>query len=107
MNLSPSLPVHCRGSLLPVSELVSHPAELPPASERVTLRAQALLRNGWREPVIVSRQTGRTVIGEDLVEAARVLGLPSVPVEKQDFADEADEAFFAGLDARAPQLIRG
>ncbi len=107
MNLTPSVPVHCRGALRPISELLSHPSELPPASERVTLRAQALLRNGWRESVIVSRQTGLTVIGEDLVEAARVLGLPTVPVEQQDFADFADEAFFVGLDARAPQLIRG
>lgn len=107
MNLTPSVPVHCRGAMMPISELLPHPGNPTLASERVTLRVQSLLRNGWREPVIVSRQTGATVIGADLVEAARVLGLPCVPVEEQDFHGADDEAAVMTLDAISPALIRG
>lgn len=107
MNLPPSVPVHCRGAMIPLSELVPHPSQPAASGRRIVIRCQALRRNGWREPIIVSRQTGHTVIGDDLVEAARRLGLDSVPVEEQDFADEADEALFVGLDARSPGLIRG
>lgn len=109
MNPAPSLPVHCRGTLFPISELVPHPGsvEAPPSGHRVALRVQALRRNGWRDPVIVSRQTGHTVIGADLVEAARQLGLDRVPVEEQDFRGASEEAAVLALDAISPALIRG
>lgn len=51
---------------------------------------EVLIENGWRSPVVVSKRSGLVIKGHGRIEAAERLGIP-VPVEEQDYADEAAE----------------
>ena len=51
---------------------------------------EVLLENGWRSPVVVSKRSNLVIKGHGRIEAAERLGI-AVPVEYQDYADEAAE----------------
>lgn len=51
---------------------------------------EVLIENGWRAPVVVSKRSGLVIKGHGRIEAAERLGVP-VPVEEQEYADEAAE----------------
>lgn len=51
---------------------------------------EVLIENGWRSPVVVSKRSGLVIKGHGRIEAAERLGIP-VPVEEQEYADEAAE----------------
>lgn len=51
---------------------------------------EVVLENGWRSPVVVSKRSGLVIKGHGRIEAAERLGV-AVPVEYQDYADEAVE----------------
>ena len=48
-------------------------------------------RNGWRNPLVVSRRSGYLVKGEGRLLASLSLGLEVVPVEYQDYATDDEE----------------
>ena len=56
-----------------------HPAR------QLWLLTKAIKRQGWRRPVVVSRQSGMLVTGHAAVMAARLAGWKEIPVEDQDF----------------------
>lgn len=51
---------------------------------------EVLLENGWRAPVVVSKRSNLVIKGHGRIEAAERLGI-AVPVEYQDYSDEAAE----------------
>lgn len=51
---------------------------------------EVLLENGWRAPVVVSKRSNLVIKGHGRIEAAERLGI-AVPVEYQDYEDEAAE----------------
>lgn len=51
---------------------------------------EVIIENGWRSPVVVSKRSGLVIKGHGRIEAAERLGVP-VPVEEQEYADEAAE----------------
>lgn len=51
---------------------------------------EVLIENGWRSPVVVSKRSGLVIKGHGRIEAAERLGI-AVPVEYQDYEDEAAE----------------
>lgn len=71
--------------------LKPHPAN-PNVHPKVQIDAlcEVLVENGWRAPVVVSRRSGLVIKGHGRIEAAIRLGVP-VPVEYQDYDDEAAE----------------
>lgn len=82
-----------------IEELVAHPKNPNKHSrEQITRLAQLIQYQGWRLPIIVSNQTGWIVSGHGRLEAAKELGLKTVPVSFQDFLDEAQEIAFLVSD---------
>lgn len=60
-------------------------------SEQIDRIIKIIDFQGWRSPIVVSKQSGFIVVGHGRVEAALKAGWERVPVSYQDFADEAQE----------------
>jgi DNA modification methylase len=88
-----------------LADLVPYPGNPNKHSdEQVALLAKIIRARGWRHPVIVSTLSGRVVAGHGRIEAARLLGVATVPVERQAFASEAEEREFLLSDNRIAEL---
>jgi hypothetical protein len=88
-----------------LADLVPYPGNPNKHSdEQVALLAKIIRARGWRHPVIVSTFSGRVVAGHGRIEAARLLGVATVPVERQAFASEAEEREFLLSDNRIAEL---
>ena len=59
---------------------------------------------GWRLPIVVSQQSGFVVAGHGRLEAAKKLGLTSVPVSIQKFDSESQEYAHMLADNRLAEL---
>ena len=82
---------HTPFPLRAVDSLKPHPQN-PNFHPRAQIDAlcEILVENGWRSPVVVSRRSGLVIKGHGRMAAAERLGVP-VPVEEQDYEDEAAE----------------
>lgn len=58
---------------------------------QIKLIAKILDYQGWRSPVVVSKRSGFIVKGHGRVEAAKLNGYEEVPVDYQDYENEAQE----------------
>lgn len=54
--------------------------------------AAIIRRNGWRNPIVVSRLSGCVIKGHGRLGAALAGGFDTVPIVYQDYATPADEA---------------
>lgn len=61
------------------------------STEQIQRLARVIERNGWRNPLVVSRRSGYLVKGEGRLLASLSLGLEVVPVEYQDYATDDEE----------------
>ncbi len=59
---------------------------------------------GWRHPVTVSKRSGFVVAGHGRIAAARLNGWAQVPVDEQEFANEADEYAHLIADNKIQEL---
>lgn len=75
-----------------------HPAK------QVALLAKIIRHQGWRSPIVVSKRSGFIVTGHGRLEAAKLLKGQTVPVNFQDFANEADEWAHVIADNRIAEL---
>jgi hypothetical protein len=66
--------------------------------------ARLIRHLGWRAPVTVSNRSGMVVRGHGRLMAARALGLATVPVDYQDYKNDADEWTDLLADNRLPEL---
>ena len=88
-----------------VNQLVEHPRNPNRHPQRqIEMLAKIIKYQGWRHPVIVSRRSGFVVAGHGRIAAARHLGLETVPVEFQDFENEAQEYAFLIADNKIAEL---
>jgi ParB-like chromosome segregation protein Spo0J len=88
-----------------LADLIPYPGNPNKHSdEQVALLAKIIRARGWRHPVIVSTFSGRVVAGHGRIEAARLLGVATVPVERQAFSSEAEEREFLLSDNRIAEL---
>jgi len=98
--------VNCaHDELVPLEKLMPNPRnpnQHPQA--QVTLLAKVIAHQGWRSPIVVSKRSGFIVSGHGRYEAAKVLGLAAVPVDFQDFANDADEWARLVADNRLAEL---
>lgn len=58
---------------------------------QIAALAKIIRHQGWRNPIVVSRRSGFVIKGHGRLMAARMLGLEEVPVDYQDYANEAAE----------------
>ena len=98
--------VHCsHAQLIDVTELVANPRNPNKHSDKqVALLAKIIRHQGWRSPITVSNRSGFVVTGHGRLQAAILLGEQLVPVDRQDFASEADEWAHLVADNRIAEL---
>ena len=89
----------------PVADLIPNPRNPNQhSSEQIAALAKIIEAQGWRAPIVVSNLSGFVVAGHGRLEAAKVLGLTEVPVDRQDFKDEAHEWAQMVADNRIAEL---
>ena len=85
--------VNCAFSeMATVADLIHHPKNPNQHSEgQLDFIRKVIEHQGWRSPLIISNLSGFVVCGNGRLMAARLMGLETVPIDRQDFANEADE----------------
>lgn len=101
-----ALPIHCDYTKLDAPEnLKPNPANPNLHNDHHTQLLCTMLRHqGWRDAIIVSKQSGLVVCGHGRLKAAQLLGVKEVPVDLQDFENEADETAHMVADNRISEL---
>jgi DNA modification methylase len=79
-------------TLVDVDELLPNPKNPNKhGADQIDRLAKIIEYQGFRDPIIVSNQSGFIVSGHGRLMAAKQMGLKSVPVAHQDFDDPAQE----------------
>ena len=91
--LASGIPVHCaHRELADVTTLQPNPRNPNTHPDKqIALLAKVIRHQGWRAPITISNRSGFVVTGHGRLEAAKLLQVETVPVDRQDFATEADE----------------
>lgn len=101
-----TIPIYCSHSeqVDPIS-LVANPRNPNTHSEKqVALLAKIIKAQGWRNPIVVSKRSGFVVKGHCRLAAALKLGVNVVPVDFQDYVNEAAEHADMIADNRVAEL---
>ena len=78
--------------LVPLELLVPHPRNNNRHPEdQINRLAKIIELTAWRNPIIVSKLSGFIVVGHARLEVAKKLGMDKVPVDYQEFENEAQE----------------
>jgi hypothetical protein len=59
--------------------------------DQIKLLAKIMKHQGWRSPIVVSKRSGFIVKGHGRLAAAKLNAWTQAPVDRQDYATEADE----------------
>ena len=98
--------VYCaHDAIVPVDKVVGNPRNpnTHPAKQ-LQMLARIIAAQGWRAPITVSERSGFVVRGHGRLEAARILGKASVPVDYQAYGSEAAEWADLIADNRIAEL---
>lgn len=98
--------IYCRYTeLRPLTALVEHPQNpnTHPQSQLERL-ADVIRGNGWRQPITVSARSGYITKGHGRFQAAQLAGFREVPVEVQEYDNEAAELADMLADNRIAEL---
>lgn len=100
------IPVYCSyDKPVDLVDLVEHPSNPNKHGDKQIALLSKIIRNqGWRNPVIVSKRSGFIVAGHGRLAAAKLLNVEAVPVDYQDFANEAEEHAHLIADNRIAEL---
>ncbi len=100
------IPVHCsHDELVDITVLVPNPRNPNQHSDRqIELLAKIIKNQGWRAPITVSTRSGFIVRGHGRLLAAQLLGTSRVPVDRQNYATEAEEWADLIADNRIAEL---
>jgi hypothetical protein len=98
--------VHCAHTeMVDIDLLVPHPlnANKHP-DEQIKFLAKIMRHQGWRHPITVSTRSGFIVAGHGRLAVAKLNGWTEAPVDRQDFASEADEYAHLIADNKIAEL---
>jgi hypothetical protein len=100
------IPVHCaHDEIVDVDALVPNPRNPNRHSdEQIRLLSKIIRHQGWRAPITISNRSGFIVRGHGRLAAAKLLGVDLVPVDRQDYATEAEEWADLIADNRLSEL---
>lgn len=98
--------IHCAyDELVDLYKLVPNPRNPNKHSDRqIEMLAKIIEHQGWRVPITVSKRSGFVVRGHGRLQAAEILGLEKVPVDYQDYENEAEEWADLIADNRIAEL---
>jgi hypothetical protein len=74
------------------------------SAHQIQLLAAIIQEQGWRAPITLSKRSGLIVRGHGRLEAALLMGCDKVPVDEQDYANEAEELADLLADNRLSEL---
>ena len=78
--------------LVEIHKLVAHPKNPNKhPKEQIERLAKIIDYQGMRSPIVVSKRSGYIVKGHGRLEALKLLGWKSAPIDYQDYQDEAQE----------------
>ena len=88
-----------------LAKLKPHPQNPNTHNEKqIALLAKIIAYQGWRNPIVVSKQSGFIVAGHGRLLAAKKLGLKEAHVDLQDFKSKADELAHLVADNQIAEL---
>ena len=91
--------------LVPTERLREHPGNPNQhGKDQIKRLAHIIAETGWRRPVVVSTLSGLIVAGHGRLAAARLLNLPQVPVDYQDYDSPEQELADLLADNRIAEL---
>lgn len=91
--------------MVDIEKVIPNPRNPNKHSEKqIVLLAKIIAAQGWRAPITVSTRSGFIVRGHGRLLAARKLGLANVPVDLQDYENEAAEWADLIADNRLSEL---
>jgi DNA modification methylase len=98
--------IHCAyDELADITTLVPNPRNPNRHPDKqIELLAKIIKNQGWRAPITVSTRSGFIVRGPGRLLAAQKLGSKEVPVDRQDYASEAEEWADLIADNRIAEL---
>ena len=100
------VPVFCaHDAIVATEKLVPNPKNpnKHPA-DQVALLGRIIEATGWRQPITISNRSGFIVKGHGRLMAAQAAGLAAVPVDYQEYANEAEEYADLVADNRLAEL---
>lgn len=74
--------------------------------KQVKMLAKIMNYQGWRHPITVSKQSGYVVAGHGRLMAAKLNGWTEVPIDIQDFENEAQEYAHIIADNKIAELAQ-
>lgn len=100
------IPVYCSYDRpVDLVDLVEHPSNPNKHGDKqIALLAKIIRNQGWRNPIVVSADSGFIVAGHGRLMAAKVLNVEQVPVDYQPFDNEAEEYAHLIADNRIAEL---
>lgn len=111
MNIEPKamagdIPVYCsHDEVVDIMKVIPNPKNPNMHPERqIEILSQIIKAQGWRKPITVSKRSGFVVAGHGRLQAALMLKLDKVPVDYQDYANEAEEYADLVADNRIAEL---
>jgi hypothetical protein len=106
MTIENNIPVHCAyDELADITTLVPNPRNPNQHPQKqIELLAKIIKNQGWRAPITVSTRSGFVVRGHGRLLAAQLLGVGQVPVDRQEYATEAEEWADLIADNRIAEL---
>jgi hypothetical protein len=98
--------IHCAyDEIVAVADLKTNPRNPnmhPP--EQIALLAKIIVAQGWRNPIVISNRSGLITKGHARLEAAKLIGAETVPVDRQDYASDREETADMIADNRIAEL---
>jgi len=101
-----AISIHCaHDEIADITTLVPNPRNPNRHPDKqIELLAKIIQNQGWRAPITVSTRSGFIVRGHGRLLAAQKLGLSEVPVDRQEYASEAEEWADMIADNRIAEL---
>ena len=98
--------IHCAyDELKSIAEVVANPRNPNTHPEKqLKLLAKIIEAHGWRVPITVSKRSGFVIRGHGRLAAAQLLGCENVPVDLQDYKNDAEEWADMIADNRIAEL---
>lgn len=100
------IPVFCaHDEIVDIVKLVPNPKNPNQHPEdQIELLGRIIKATGWRQPITVSKRSGYIVKGHGRLQAAMAAGFTSVPVDFQNYANDAEEWADLVADNRLAEL---
>ena len=100
------IPVYCaHTAIVQTSKVNPHPRNPNRHPEQqISLLGKVIVGQGWRNAIVVSKLSNRVIKGHAILEAAKLMGLSHVPIDVQDYKDEASELADMVADNRIAEL---